>query len=209
MLAIVSSGPVPDTDDTYLYIGISSGGAMTWNGAPGYPVEICEAGADAPGSPLISADLTLPSDYNGSDMSSRIVYACWSDGPGGSLSDDVYRLSDALCYRLYVIGGVVSSIAYYGTVYQGKLLAGARTAIPGELKTQVYFTSSPRSVAPVWQSSLKPPTGPNEAQVAWSPDGTVAYCGTSTIGGASHDQSAFSVSTDDGLSWDQIGLIDT
>jgi len=211
MLAIVSTGPAPDTDDTYLYIGISSGGTMTWNNnvAPGYPVEICQAGADTPGSPLISADLALPSDYNGSDISSRQVYACWSDGVGGSPGDDVYRLSDTLCSRLYASGGIISSIAYYGTTYQGKLLAGARTAIPGELKTQVYFTSNPQSGAPVWNPSLKPPTGPNEAQVAWSPDGTVAYCGTSTIGGASHDQSAFSVSTNDGLGWDQIGLIDT
>jgi hypothetical protein len=211
ILAIVSSGPAPDTNDTYLYIGISSGGTMTWNGnvAPGYPLEICEAGADTPGSPLISADLALPSDYSGSDIPSWLVYACWSDGPAGSPGDDVYRLSDTLCHRLYVSGGIISSIAHHGTTYQGKLLAGARTAIPGELKTQVYFTSNPQSGTPVWNPSLKPPTGPNEAQVAWSPDGAVAYCGTSTIGGASHDQSAFSVSTNDGLSWDQIGLIDT
>lgn len=210
-LAIVSSGPAPDTNDTYLYIGRSSGGTMTWNGnvAPGYPVEICQAGADTPGSPLISADLALPSDYNGSDIPSPHVYACWSDGPAGSPDDDVYRLNDTLFNRLYVSGGIISSIAHHGTTYQGKLLAGARTAIPGELKTQVYFTSNPHSGTPLWNSSLKPPTGPNEAQVAWSPDGAVAYCGTSTIGGASHDQSAFSVSTNDGLSWNQIGLIDT
>ncbi len=203
-LAIVSSGPAPDTDDTYLYIGRGSGGNMTWNAdvAPGYPVEICQAGADTPGSPLISAELTLPSDYSGSHMTSRHVYAYWSGG-------DIYRLDDTICHQLYVGGGAISSIAYYGTSSQGKLLAGTRMAIPGELKTQVYFTSSPQSGAPVWQPSLKPPTGPNEAQVAWSPDGTVAYCGTSTIGGASNDQSAFSVSTNDGLSWDQIGLIDT
>lgn len=212
ILAIVSSGPAPDTNDTYLYIGMRGvGGATTWNNKafPGYPVEICQPGADTPGSPLVSADLALPSDYSGSDMPSRHVYACWSDGAGGSPDDDVYRLDDTLCHRLNVSGGALSSIAYYGTAYQGKLLAGARTAIPGELKTQVYFTSNPQSGLPTWRPSLKPPTGPNEAQVAWSPDGTVAYCGTSTIGGASHDQSAFSVSTNDGLSWDQTGLIDT
>ena len=209
LLAIVASGPLPDTNDSYLYIGRGSSGAMTWNAnvAPGYPVEICQAG-DSPGSPLISTDLALPSDYNGSDAPFRQVYACWSDGPGGSADDDVYRLNDTACYRLYA-GGITSTIAYHGTAYQGKLLAGARTASPGELKTQVYFTSNPHSGTPVWNSSLKPPTGPNEAQVAWSPDGAVAYCGTSTIGGANHDQSAFSVSTNDGFSWNQIGLIDT
>ena len=79
----------------------------------------------------------------------------------------------------------------------------------GELSTPVYFTFNPQSRFPAWKSSLKPPTGPNEAQVAWSPDGSVAYCGTSTIGGAIRDQSAFSQSTTDGLGWNQTGLIDT
>lgn len=206
ILAIVSSGPPPDTDDTYLYIGQrGAGGNTIWNGIPGYPVEIGEG--DTPGSPLTYADLTLPSDYNGSDLSSRHVYASWSDGPGGSPDDDVYRLDDANCHRLYA-GGIVSTIAYYGASGGGKLLAGARAGAPGEFSVPVYFSADPQSGTPVWQPSPKPPTGPNEAQVAWSPDGKTAYCGTSTIGGAGNDQSAFSVSTDNGLSWNQIGLID-
>ncbi|MDH5696447.1 MAG: fibronectin type III domain-containing protein [Dehalococcoidia bacterium] len=221
ILAVVSSGPAPDTDDTYLYIGRRDvGGTMTWNGNvfPGYPVEICRAGEDTPGSPLTYADLALPSDYLGSDIMLPPVYACWSDNPPGTAiagnpNDDIYRLDDILCSRLYASGGsresVISSLAYYGTSNEGKLLAGAMMGAPGELKTPVYFTFNPQSGFPVWKSSLKPPTGPNEAQVAWSPDGTVAYCGTSTIGGASHDQSAFSQSTTDGLSWNQTGLIDT
>ena len=221
MLAIVSSGPAPDTDDTYLYVGKRVvAGTMTWNGNvfPGYPVEICRAGEDTPGSPLTYAALALPSDYLALDIPLRHVYACWSDNPPGTAiagnpNDDIYRLDDILCNRLYVGGGsresVISSLAYYGTGNEGKLLAGAMMGIPGELRIPVYFTFNPQSGFPTWKSSLKPPTGLNEAQVAWSPDGSVAYCGTSTIGGASHDQSAFSRSTDDGLSWNQTGLIDT
>jgi hypothetical protein len=221
ILAIVSSGPPPDTDDTYLYIGKRGvAGATAWNGnvLPGYPVEICQPGGDSPGSPFTYADLALPSDYIASDMSSQRLYASWSDNlPGtaiaGNPNDDVYRLDDTLCNRLYVGGGspesVISSLAYYGTSNEGKLLAGAMMGAPGSFSVPVYFTSNPQSGFPTWQSSLKPPTGPNEAQVAWSPDGSVAYCGTSTIGGASGDQSAFSRSTNDGLSWNQTGLIDT
>lgn len=131
LLAIVASGLAPDTNDTYLYIGMrGAGGNTTWNGLPGYPVEICQAGADTPGSPLIAADLALPSDYSGSDAPSRHVYASWSDGPGGSPSDDVYRLDDIICRQLYVTGGTVSSIAYYGTAYRGKLLAWGKDGSP-------------------------------------------------------------------------------
>jgi hypothetical protein len=219
ILAIVSTGPAPDTDDTYLYIGVrGAGGITTWNNnvSPGYPVEICQSGADTPGSPLTYADLTLPSDYSGADISLRHVYASWSDNPpgvatAGNPNDDVYRLDDVSCKRLYVAGSgefAVSSLAYYGTSYIGKLLAGAMMGDPAQLNIQVYFTSSPQSGLPTWSPSLKPPTGLNEAQVAWSPDGTEAYCSTSTIGGAGYDQSAFSLSTDDGVSWNQTGLID-
>jgi hypothetical protein len=221
VLAIVSTGPAPaDTDDTYLYIGVrGTGGITTWNNSvsPGYPVEICPPGGDTPGSPLTYADLTLPSDYIGSDISLRHVYASWSDNPpgvaiAGNPNDDAYRLDDVTCKRLSVGGStefVISSLAYYGTSYAGKLLAGAMMGEPGQFSVQVYFTSGPQSGLPTWNSSLKPPTGPNEAQVAWSPDGTEAYCGTSTIGGAAYDQSAFSLSTNDGVSWNQTGLIDT
>jgi hypothetical protein len=221
ILAIVSTGPAPaDTDDTYLYIGVrGAGGITTWNNnvSPGYPVEICQSGADTPGSPLTYADLTLPADYNGADISLRHVYASWSDNPPGAAiagnpNDDVYRLDDVSCHRLYVGGYgefVISSLAYYGTSYIGKLLAGAMMGDPAQLNVQVYFTSSPQFGLPTWNPSLKPPTGLNEAQVAWSPDGTVAYCGTSAIGSAGYDQSAFSLSTDDGVSWNQTGLIDT
>ncbi|MFC1869742.1 fibronectin type III domain-containing protein [Chloroflexota bacterium] len=224
ILAIVASGPPPDTDDTYLYIGRrADSGTTTWNAtvAPGYPVEICQPGEDSPGSPLTYAALALPSDYLGLDTSLRSVYASWSDNPRGTAvagkpNDDVYRLNDILCSRLYVGDGsserAISSLAYYGTKDEGKLLAGMMMSTgttSGVPSVPVYFTSDPQSRFPAWQSSTKPPTGPDEAQVAWSPDGTVAYCGTSTIGGASRDQSAFSRSTSDGLSWNQTGLIDT
>jgi len=218
LLAIVASGPAPDTDDTYLYIGIRdlASNNMTWNAFPGYPAEICQSGQDTPGTPLTYADLALPSDYSGTIISQQHVYACWSDNPpgvatAGNANDDVYRLDDAICYRLLLRPDTICSLAHYGIYNRGKLLAGATMAgtTPSCPSTQIYCTLNPQSTCPTWQSSQKPPTGPNEAQVAWSPDGEVAYCGTSSIGGASYDQSAFSLSTNNGLTWNQIGLIDT
>lgn len=212
LLAIVASGPAPDTDDTYLYIGIrdlASNNAV-WNTFPRYPVEICQSGQDTPGTALTYADLALPADYSGGGASSRHVYACWSDNPpgvatAGNANDDVYRLDDTMCYPLQARPDIICSLAHYGFYSRGKLLAGAMMSAdtPFGLSTQVYCTLNPQSTCPIWQKSLKPPTGPNEAQVAWSPSGEMAYCGTSSIGGGGGSESAFSHSRDNGLTWNQ------
>jgi hypothetical protein len=208
LLAIAATAP--PTDDTYLYIGIRDigGNTTTWNSLAGYPVEICQSGQDTPGTPLTYADLALPADYSGSRASHRHVYACWDD-TGGNPDDDVYRLDDAVCYRL-LVHDIICSLAHYGMFSRGKLLAGAAMASATEISPgpQVYCTFNPQSAYPTWQSSQKPPTGPGQARVAWSPDGKAAYCGTSSASYGSHDQSAFSISRNDGLTWNQTGLID-
>jgi len=216
LLAVVASGPNANTGDTFLYTGRRdlSVNTCTWNQFPGYPVEICQAGMDTPGTPLTFADLALPGDYQGSTVSQRHVYACWTDDlpgstPAGNNNDDVYRIDDSICYPLQAKPDIICSLAHYGFYRQGKLLAGAITSKAIKCPcSQVYLTLNPQSTCPDWQHSLKPPTGYN-SQVAWSPDGGIAYSGTSSIGGAAYDQSAFSRSTDNGLTWNQIGLIDT
>jgi len=217
ILAIAASGPPPNTDDTCLYMGARDlgGNTTTWNSSAGYPVEISQSGQDTPGTPLTYADIALPADYSGTMPARRHVYACWSDNPpgiatAGNPNDDVYRLDDTVCYRLLVRTDVICSLAHYGMFSRGKLLAGATTAKTVGLfrGPQVYCTFNPQSAYPAWQSSQKPPTGPGQARVAWSADGKAAYCGTSSASGGSHDQSAFSISVNDSLTWNQIGLID-
>jgi hypothetical protein len=218
ILAIVASGPDTSTGDTFLYSGTRdlAGNTVIWNGDSGYPVELCESGQDTPGTPLTYADLALPWDYSGTSAHHRHIYACWSDNPpgkstGGSDNDDVYRIDDTVCYRLQVHPDAICSIAHFGFFSDGKLLAGA---IVSKIQydcpsTQVYLTLDPQSMCPTWAPSRKPPTGPHNAQVAWSPDGNKAYCGTSTAGGNNYDQSAFSITINDNATWNQVGLIDT
>lgn len=217
LLAIAATGPPPGTDHTYLYMGTRDlgGNNTTWNNSLGYPVQISQSGQDTPGTPLTYADIALPSDYVGTSPASRHVYACWSDNPPGLTSagnpnDDVYRIDDTVCYRLGIHTDTICSLAHYGLFSRGRLLAGAVAASTVSLfrGPQVYFTSNPNSQYPTWQSSQKPPTGPAQAQVAWSADGRVAYCGTSAVAGGSNDQSAFSISINNGFTWNQIGLID-
>jgi hypothetical protein len=210
VLLLAASGP-PNVSHTYLYAGVRdfNGNFMTWDSTQGYPVEVSQPAGATPGTPLVYADLALPSDYSLTDIPNNHVYACWSATPRGTQvlgEDDVYRIDGTRVTRLRA-GDAIVSLAYYGTGRQGKLLAGATTAISlNSYAVQVYETASPQSAAPEWKPSTKPPTGKYEARVAWSPDGKFAYCGTSGLGGG--DQSAFSVSDDDGKGWNQIGLID-
>jgi hypothetical protein len=217
LLAIAATGPPPNSDGTFLYIGFRDLGGNTtiWNNPSGYPVQISQSGQDTPGTPLTYADIALPADYIGTSPAQRHAYACWSDNlPGatssGNPNDDVYRIDDTVCYRLLIRTDVICSLAHYGAFSRGKLLAGAVAATTVSLFSgpQVYFTSNPSSPYPTWQNSQKPPTGPAQARVSWSADGRTAYCGTSAPAGSSNDQSAFSISTNNGFTWNQIGLID-
>ena len=216
---VTTPGDIGNPGTTWLYIGKTDIAAnqVTWNSQlfSGYPVAIAGAGEDSPGTPLTYASLALPSDYSGADVPLRRLYASWSDGVGGNANDDVYRLDDITVVRLYAGNGLEfasTSLAYYGTCDEGRLLAGRQAstwAVPVAPCVQVRSSLDPQARFPTWRDSLKPPTGASEAQVAWSADGEVAFCGTSTIGGAANDESAFSRSTDYGLSWNQTGLIDT
>ena len=217
LLAVAATGPPPNSDDTFLYIGFRDlgGNTTTWNNSSGYPVKISQSGQDTPGTPLTYADIALPADYLGTSPAKRHVYACWSDNPpgtatGGNPNDDVYRIDNTVCYRLLVRPDVACSLAHYGMFSRGKLLAGAITASTVSLfhGPQVYFTSNPSSPYPTWHTSEKPPTGPAQARVTWSADGIAGYCGTSSPSGGSGDQSAFSVTINNGFTWNQIGLID-
>ncbi len=207
----------PPTEDVYLYMGSRDLGDRTtrWNASPGYPVEVCQSGQDSPGTPLKYADIALPADYSGTSPWHRHIYACWSDNPPstpdfGNPNDGIYRIDDTVCYRIFTIPDTICSLAHYGIFTRGKLLAGAAWSTQTEIfrGPQTYFSTDPYSSCPTWQKSRKPPTGPAQAKVAWSPDGNVAYCGTSSVSGSHHDQSAFSVSINNGLTWNQTGLID-
>ncbi|HAV10470.1 MAG TPA: hypothetical protein DCX22_02505, partial [Dehalococcoidia bacterium] len=125
----------------------------------------------------------------------------------------------------------ISSIAYYGTVGNGKLLAGEVSAIPSAGVVNTWYSANPFVTCPqmaciLWEKSAKPPTGGAgsgnaSAQVIWSIDGGQAFCGTSSAnidtagwpGGLlttqSLDESAFSLSLNNGKTWNQLGLIDT
>ena len=82
---------------------------------------------------------------------------------------------------------------------------------------RVWHTEELDPCCPDWESACKNPSGPYVALVAYNPDGEQAYAATrgfvldswNDVSFGLGDESAFSVSLDDGTSWNQLGLIDT
>jgi hypothetical protein len=198
-----------------------------------------QAGSSSSGEGrIITGSLSLPSDFDGGTGARRIIFAAYDSNnrsaAAGRPLDDVYRLNDSIVTRLKVPAGRprISSISYHGTTRSGKLLAGSVIADPLTAAATVWFTSSPLEQCTTWVKPLKAPTGGyitgyGNVQVAWALDGSTACAGTgsgnrenpyqwavldvssSPWATVPLDESAFSVSIDDGASWNQLALIDT
>jgi len=196
-----------------------------------------QAGASSSGKArVIISSLALPDDFDGGSGAGRIIFAaCDSNGTAMGISrplDDVYRLNDTIVTRLNVPVSKprISSIAYSGSTSSGKLLAGCVESNNLTGEAHVWFTADPLANCSTWIKPLKPPTGGyntgcGNAQVAWTGDGSNAFAGTGSgnrsspaewadINGAPWasaplDESAFSLSLDNSVSWNQLGLIDT
>jgi len=201
--------------------------------------ELSQGGGNTSGEDkIITGDITLPGSFIGTSVSQRLIFAAYDSngtalGPSQAL-DDVYRLNNTRVTRLRLPGAVnrarVSTIAYTGDDKAGKLLAGEVAADLVRASARVWLCPDPLSSCPTWKMSLKPPTGGGKdgyanAQLAWLADGSTAFCATGSgnrdtpqkwadpTGAAwssqSLDESAVSITVDDGESWNQIGLIDT
>ncbi len=196
-----------------------------------------QAGASASGKDrVITGSLALPDDFDGGSGPGRIIFAaCDSNGAAFGTSrplDDVYRINDTIVTRLNLPGGRprISSIAYNGSISSGKLLAGFVEADIVSGESQVRLTADPLANCSTWVKPLKPPTGGYNTgfanvQVAWIDDGSTALAATGSgnrsspaqwadINGAPWassplDETAFSISRDDSVSWNQFSLIDT
>jgi hypothetical protein len=149
----------------------------------------------------------------------------------------IYRFDYTIGYWLMPITSTkrISSIAYYGTYASGKLLAGEVLGNPCSATVMTWFTDAPTTCPiPCWYPALKPPTGAagtnnctgsgyGNAQVAWAPDGSIAYVATASsaslvagvnwpnpyLTGEDLDESAFSLSRNNAETWNQLSLIDT
>ncbi len=152
-----------------------------------------------------TATIAFPDDYDAASEEPTLFVGI----DAGSERGDVYKVNwarkpdDSLATDLnigarYNRSNVdVSGLAVSGNTSATSLLAGAASS------TQVYI--SPDSGLN-WTRSLQKPSGQSKTEIVMSPDFTSsrrAYAATSG------DESAFSSTTDGGVIWHQIGLIDT
>ena len=161
---------------------------------------------------IFAGDIALPSDWDPSTSSGQRTYCCTASFVAGS--DSVYRVDGGTRYLLGTGVDDVqwNSVAYSGTIEEGKLFAGeyaAPTATTGmaSITTTVKYTSDPQIMMPTWKTTAKSPTGDGgQAFVRLASDYAstdMVFCGTTG------NESAFSVSYDAGFSFDQEALIDT
>jgi hypothetical protein len=187
---------------------------------------------------IITGEVALSGDFLGTSHDKRVIFATY-DSTGIAMGtsqalDDVYRLNNTMVTRLKVPGCGsnvrISTIAYAGDNKQGKMLAGEVGADSATAAARVWICLDPLLACPTWRLSFKQPTGGAmvgyaNAQVAWLPGSAAALCATGAgnrdtpqkwadpnnlaWSGQSLDESAVSISGDNGKSWNQAGLIDT
>jgi hypothetical protein len=223
-----------DNTGSYVYTAFRDVAANTSSFGISPPVEITTAGAGT--SPkagqIISSDIELPSDFLGGTPSMRKIFITTDDAVATG-NAGIFRIDDNLIYRIFQPSGSIriSSIAYYGSASSGKLLAGEVKSNPAAATVDIWYSSNATASCPlanciIWQKAAKPPTGGANsgnanAQVYWSRDGAGAYCTTSSADiasagwpngyliGQALDETAFSLSLDNGNTWNQLSLIDS
>ena len=149
----------------------------------------------------MSADIALPSDYDPTTGSGRRAYLVTAHAV--ITNDDAFRVDNANFRALGSTNRAYKSVSYTGTIDAGTLFTGDYSA------TTVRFTTNPQVSLPTWTSTKKSPSGSNLTVVRAASDFATSsrvYAGTSDTG-AGH-QSAFSVSNNAGISFDQESLID-
>jgi photosystem II stability/assembly factor-like uncharacterized protein len=156
----------------------------------------------------------------------------------GLIGGYVFRIDNASVGPAFGPRGepLLASIAFHGDADTGKMMVGTYLGWDQDLNepiqpdccagVAVYHTEELDPCCPAWEGSCKDPSGPFMALVSYTPDGEKAYATTSGfmvdysyywvdpivllgVAGGIGDESAFSVSRDDGVSWNQLGLIDT
>jgi hypothetical protein len=207
---------------------------IVYGGSP--PEVALTPGASPKANQVISADMELPFDFTGQSLALRRGYVSIDDA-GSTDSAGIYRIDNTVVYQLMSATSEkrISSIAYYGNYASGKLLAGEVLGDPCSATVKTWFSDSPTNCPiPCWYPAMKPLTGAagidnctgsgyGNTQLDWSPDGSTAYAGTATSAslvpgagwplpystGEDLDESAFSLSPNNGETWNQLALIDT
>jgi hypothetical protein len=178
------------------------------------------------------AGLLLPEDYNSKNADDRVLWVWvnyWDWSTGENLCD-IMRVEDDSADPVGPMGQIedgelwLTNISYHGTIAEGEAIAGVlgnggyyyMDGSPDDLFTeccegvQVYRNDGIRNMdicCERWHDACKPPTGEYAMAVTYVGDDK-AYA--VALGGFyDYDEGAWSVTFDDGDTWNQLSLIDT
>ena len=165
--------------------------SKTWNEQAGfvnYPVDMLEY--DETGQ-LTSASITLSPEYDGDGEDGRLAFIGLTM-TSGEVVGGVYRIVDAACEPL-LTGINIHSIAFDGSA----LVAAAYD------DNTVYRSTNPLTQKPLLRpnSEMKGPGGEGRVVIDWA--------GETVVAGTSGGESAFAVSNNNGLAFNDVSLIDT
>jgi len=202
------------------------------------PVQITSDGAELwTDAGIWWMGIALPADYDSTDPGTRslFLYADAQNSVSRLWGGFVFRLDNTDLSPTCGPPGdpLLASIDVHGDADTGKMMVGTyadfEEYIFDEYRVRepdpcagvaVWHTEELDFCCPQWDGACKNPSGPFKARVRYTPDGLKEYA-TTTDGdweeGYYHlpfynlagDESAFSVSRDDAVSFNQIGLIDT
>jgi len=183
------------------------------------------------------AGITLPEDYNSKNTDKRILWIWvnyYVDDPGDGLIPmcAIMRVDDDSADPVGPMGQIedgelwLTNISYKGNIAEGEAIAGVLgtgTYEQGEWEliteccegVQVYRNDGIRDMdicCERWHDACKPPTGMAAMAVSyWDPSdpaNSKAYA-VALQGEPCGDEGAWSVTFDDGDTWNQLSLIDT
>jgi len=228
----------PDANFATVYLQCGSWGTTSgWNekstlGIEAVPILVDEfipgwlASVDARGI----AGLTLPEDYNSKNSNERLlwVWVNYIEDPTGTFTPmcAIMRVDDDSADPVGPMGQVedgelwLTNISYRGTIAEGEAIAGVLGDGMGGFTEccegiQVYHNDGIRNMdicCERWHDACKPPTGRVAMAVSYVGDDkayAVALQGDDNYIGEYYDEGAWSVTFDDGDTWNQLSLIDT
>jgi len=174
----------------------------------------------------IVAGLTLPSNYNSKNTDTRMLWA-WVNYEFNTVNpsapgSEIFLVDNDDASPLGPLGQIrdgevwLTNIAYKGTIAEGEALVGLvgdEAGVPTAeccKGVQVYRNSGIRNMficCQPWKKACKPPTGTTAMAVSYVGDNK-AYA-IALQGVMDYDEGAWSVTFDDGDTWNQLSLIDT
>lgn len=209
MVAVSSNISVdnPLSDNVVKFQIMSYSGApssWSWNSAPfptgsgGYPVTMVTGLLNL----VTGASIALDTEYLGSDDVLRNAFVGLSLGSTDAADTGVYRLEDTVLEGIK-LGSATSALNIQSVAYDGVTLVAAEKA-----SSTVWRSSDPMASVPTFypSSSLKSPSG---GTTGTSSNTVLAWGGGNLFAGTSGANSAFSISRNDGKSFNDISFIDT